>query len=229
MDIPLLGFRKIIKLINKIFVIKGKIVWCDRNMLSSNLTYSNINTKTHEFCYIHTFRHWLGTHPGTHQTLPMQSQTTAVQWPAYLTPTYKHTNKHTHFMQKAARPTGGACKSQSHGMRSRKRVRNAAWIFDNSSLYARACETTSAGTHHPPLLKDCDVPFSLVRSRLGPSPQTWERKARGVVLANVTFWGRGRSRCKARQRASAGARGWGLWCLIQQPIMTQMKSRASFK
>jgi len=26
---------------------------------------------------------------------------------------YKHTNKHTHFLQKAAGPTGGACKSHS--------------------------------------------------------------------------------------------------------------------
>lgn len=52
---------------------------------------------------------------------------------------------------------------------------------------------------------------------------TWS----GVRECN--FWGRGRSRCKAWQSASARARGWGLWCLIQQPIMTQMKSRASFK
>lgn len=195
----------------------------------SNLTYSNINTKNHEFCYINTFQHWLSTHSSTHHTLCVSYAVSDCCAMASSSGAHIQTHKHTHFMQKAAGSTGGACKSQPHGMHSRKWVRNAAWLFDNSSLYARVCETTSAGTHHPPLLKDCDVPFSLVRSRLGTTRQTWERKARGVVLANVTFWGRGRSRSKARQSASAGARGWGLWCLIQKPIMTQMKSRSSFK
>lgn len=40
-------------------------------------------------------------------------------------------------MQKAAGPTGGASKSQPHGMHSRKWVRNTAWLFDNSSLLKR--------------------------------------------------------------------------------------------
>lgn len=46
-------------------------------------------------------------------------------------PTFKYTNKHIPCTtpQKAARSTAGACKSQSHGMHSRKCVWNIAWLL----------------------------------------------------------------------------------------------------